>query len=290
MPDRYPSRADLEAAFRAVHRARVPQIPDVVHRLRDELTHPEPNLQRAAELIAQDLAMTGQVLKTINSPLFASRSKISSVKQAVVMLGVRRLTNLVTAEAIGQMLSAREGAARLVWDFIMEQARVAVAIASLGEDVTRDEAYLLGMMQDVGSLIFADLLADYGTEWVIQVTADPGALMDYERRAFGTDHATVGFLLAGTWRLPEPVALAIYHHHDRDPGRRAEPEVGALLAVGGLARHLLALRQGIAETPEMQDAREAACQELSLADADWSSLRHQALEDGWRSPPRARDA
>ncbi|MBK1718431.1 HDOD domain-containing protein [Thiocystis violacea] len=280
--DRYPPRDHLEAAFRAVRSAKVPQIADIVLALRGELTHPEPDLARAADLIAQDLVMTGQVLKTINSPLFACRAKISSVRQAVTMMGLRRLTNLVTAEALSQMLGARDGAARLVWDFIMEQARVAVAIAAVSEEVTRDEAYLFGMMQDVGSLIFADLLDDYGNEWVIQATADPKALMDYERKALGTDHATVGFLLAGTWRLPEPVALAIYRHHDPGPGRHEEQEVRSLIAVARLARYLMAMRQGIQDTPEMQDAREAACQELALAEQDWSKLCRQAMEEGWR--------
>ena len=272
MADRYPPRAELEAAFRAVHHARVPQIPDVVHGLRDELSRPEPRLPVAAELIAQDLAMTGQVLKTINSPLFASRTKISSVKQAVTMLGLRRLTNLVTAEAISRMLGAQEGAARLVWDFIMEQARIAVAITGFTHEVTPDEAYLFGIMQDVGSLIFADLLDDYGNEWVIQAAANPSALLDYERRALGTDHATVGFLLAGTWRLPEPVALAIYRHHDVDVAHGEEAQVRSLVAIATLTRQLLALRQGILETPHMQDAREAACLDLNLSDEDWSRL------------------
>lgn len=281
--DQYPPRADLEAAFLAVRRAKVPQAPDIVLSLRNELRQPDPNLMRAADLIAQDLAMTGQVLKTINSPLFASRTKISSIRQAVTLMGLRRLTNLVTAEAFSRLIGDREGGARLILDFIQEQARIAASVASLAPELTLDEAYLFGMMQGVGSLIFADLIEDYGNEWALQALTAPRTLMDYERRALGTDHVTVGFLLAGTWRLPEAVALAIYHQHASEPPQQFDVSLRALIAVARLSRVLLALRRGIEDNPELLDQRDWGLNELDVTPETWEHCVARLMADDHRT-------
>lgn len=277
--DHYPPRADLEAAFQVVRRAKVPQVPDIVLSLRDELRRPDPDLIQAADLVARDLAMTGQVLKTINSPLFASRTKISSVRQAVTLIGLRRLTNLVTAEAFSRLIGEREGGARLILDFIQEQARIAASVATLAPELTLDEAYLFGLMQGVGSLIFADLIEDYGNEWTLQALTAPATLMDYERRALGTDHVTVGFLLAGTWRLPESVALAIYHQHDVEPPQGFDAHLRALIAVARLARVLLALQRGIEDNSVLLDQRDWGLNELAVAPEIWERSVARFLTD-----------
>jgi HD-like signal output (HDOD) protein len=280
IPEQYPPQAALTAAFQAVRRASVPQIPDVVLALRAELTRPEPNVKAASDLIAQDLALTGQILKQVNSPLFARRTKIGSVQQAVMLLGINRLVNLVTAESITRMLGNPKGAARVVWESIMEQARVAVAIAELVDGVNSEEAYLFGIMHDVGSLIFADLLENYGYEWVLRFGA-PQSLMAHERAALGVDHTTVGFLLASTWQLPEHLALAIYHHHAATDHNLEDPRVRSLIAIAQLAHYLIALALGNHETPEMLAYRDLARRELEISEDDWSLLCKQAQEGAW---------
>lgn len=276
----YPPKAALERAFQAVRKARVPQIPDVVLALRAELTKPEPNVKVAANLIAQDLALTGQILKKVNSPIFARRTKIASVQQAVMLLGINQLVNLVTATSIERMLGDAKGSARVVWESIMEQARVATVVSALVEGVGSEEAYLFGLMHDVGSLIFADLLENYGYEWVLRC-GTPQSLMEHERAALGTDHATVGFLLASTWQLPEHLALAIYHHHAAREHALDDPRVRSLIAIAQLEHYLIALSQGNHELPEMIAYRDAARRELALSEDDWSALCGQSLQGGW---------
>lgn len=276
----YPPKAALEAAFQAVRKARVPQIPDVVLALRAELTRPEPNLRVVADLIAQDLALTGQILKKVNAPIFARRTKIASVQQAVMLLGINQLVNLVTATSIERMLGDAKGSARVVWESIMEQARVATIISGLVEGIGSEEAYLFGLMHDVGSLIFADLLENYGYEWVLRFGA-PQSLMEHERAALGADHATVGFLLASTWQLPEHLALAIYHHHAARDHALDDPRVHSLIAIAQLSHYLIALSLGNHELPEMIAYRDAARRELELSEDDWSSLCGRSLQDGW---------
>ena len=276
----YPSKAALEAAFRAVRKARIPQIPDVVLALRAELIRPEPNVKVVADPVAQDLALSGQILKRVNAPIFARRAKIASVRQAVMLLGIDQLVHLVTATAIERMLGDPKGSARVVWESIMEQAHMAVIVSGLVDGISSEEAYLFGLMHDVGSLIFADLLENYGYEWVLRF-GTPQSLMEHERAALNVDHTTVGFLLASTWQLPEHLALAIYHHHAaRDPALD-DSRVRSLIAIAQLAHYLIALSQGNHELPEMIAYRDTARRELALSEDDWSALCGQSLQGGW---------
>ncbi|WP_342450045.1 HDOD domain-containing protein [Thiorhodococcus minor] len=268
-----PARADLELAFKAVRKARVPQMPDLIFALRQELARDEPDLKHAGDLVAQDPVLTGQVLKTINSPFFYCPTRISSVHRALSMLGLERVANLVTAEAVSRVLDASQGASRLVRDAIMEQARGAATVAGVVRGVAADEAYLFAMMQDVGSLIFAELVENYGSEWLLRAPTAPRALMAYERGLLGIDHATVGFLLAGTWRLPDHLAIAIYRHHVADLLGIEDPRSRALIAVSWLGSYLAGLCHGSEDAPEMQDDCEAALDELAIAEDDWTRLR-----------------
>lgn len=277
----YPPRTALEAAFRAVRRAKVPQVPNIVLSLREELRQPEPDLMRAADLVEQDLAMTGQVLKAINSPFMANRAKISSVRRAVGLIGLRRLTNLVTAVTFSRlMVGERKGGARQIFGFTQEQARVSAAVAALAHEVTADEAYLFGMMQNVGNLIFADLIKGYENEWTLYALANPQNLMNSERRALSTDHPTVGFLMAGTWHLPEAVVLAIYYQNTLEVPAAFDLHLRSLMAVSKLTRLLLALRRGIEDTPALLDQRDWGLQELDISLDEWERfVAHHLAND-----------
>ncbi|MBN2885979.1 MAG: HDOD domain-containing protein [Chromatiaceae bacterium] len=278
----YPSRDKLNLAFAAVRRAAVPQIPDVVLALRQELMREEPDMGVAADLIAQDVALSGQLLKTVNSPLFGSRHPVASVQQAVSMLGLRRLATLVTAAALTHLFTDANDAARVIWESIMEQTRAAVAIALKLGDPHPEEAYLFGLMHDVGCLIFADLLPEYGSVWVLQA-ASPSALLGHEQRALGVDHTTVGFLLASTWKLPEQMTLALYHHHDRSFNHLEDGRARSFIATTQLAHYLIALGQGNQEMPEMMSYLDSARLELEINDEVFASLCEEASSGHWSS-------
>ncbi|MBK1719511.1 HDOD domain-containing protein [Thiocystis violacea] len=277
----YPTKTAFEAAFQVVRRAGIPQIPDVVLALRKEMGQLEPDLRVAADLIAQDPALTGQLLKTINSPAFNLSAPITSVSQAVGLLGLGRLTTIVTAEAINRMMGVNQGSVRVLWESIMENARVITAIARVTSGISQDEAYLFGIMHDVGSLIFANVSDNYISEWSFRGNSEPSVLLSYERSTLGVDHTTVGFLLAHNWKLPEPIALAILHHHSVKNLEVDEPTIPYLIALAKLAHYLVALSHGTHDTPEMQDYREQAWQTLDIGEGDWQDLNEQALHGGW---------
>jgi HD-like signal output (HDOD) protein len=277
----YPSKPAFEAALNVVRRAPVPQIPDVVMALRRELTQHEPDLRVASDLIAQDPVLTGQVLRVINSPAFNLPAQVASVHQAAGLMGLARLTNLATAEVINRMLAVNQGPVRVLWESILETARIVTAIARLTSDISEDEAYLFGIMHDVGSLIFANITDNYIAEWSFRANSAPSELLIHERNTLGTDHTVVGFLLANNWKLPEYIALAILHHHGTRHLEAEDRRIPHLIALAQLAHYLVALSHGTEETTEMQDYRDQAWRLLDIGEREWEELCQQARTGGW---------
>lgn len=277
----YPSKPVFEAALNVVRRAPVPQIPDVVMALRRELTRPEPDLKAASDLIAQDPVLTGQVLRVINSSAFNLPAPVAGVHQAAGLLGLVRLTNLVTAEAVNRMLAVNQGPVRVLWESMLETARIVTAIARLTSDIGEDEAYLFGIMHDVGSLIFANVTDNYIAEWSFRADSAPSELLIHERATLGTDHTVVGFLLANNWKLPEFIALAILHHHGTRHLEAEDRRIPHLIALAQLAHYLVALMHGTEETTEMQEYRDQAWHVLDIGEREWEALCSQAVNGGW---------
>ena len=277
----YPSKPVFEAALNVVRRAPVPQIPDVVMALRRELMRAEPDLKVASGLIAQDPVLTGQVLRAINSPAFNLPAPVANVHQAAALLGLARLTNLVTAEAINRLLAVNQGPVRVLWESILGTARIVTAVARLTPDIGEDEAYLFGIMHDVGSLIFANVTDNYIAEWSFRADSTPSELLIHERATLGTDHAVVGFLLANNWKLPEFIALAILHHHGTRHLEAEDRRIPRLIALGQLAHYLVALANGTDETAEMLEYRDQAGHMLDIGEHEWEGLCRQAVNGGW---------
>jgi len=267
----YPSEADLRGAFQVIRKARVPHVPDVLSEIRTEIGRREPDIKRVADLVAQDPALAGSVLKTVNSARLGGVEQIENIHHACVRLGLQALTNLVTAELVGILAEDAGPDVREAWETSLETAKAAMVIAEHVQGVSMDEAYLMGIMHDVGNILFARIRSGLG-DLREQAYVTPVSGIDVERRRLGTDHPTVGFMFARHWELPEPLALAIYHHHQATCAAIEDPHVRCLTAISKLADYLVSRHLRDIELPEMVQYRMAARRELLLSDEAWDEI------------------
>ena len=277
----YPPKTALRAASTLLQTAKVPHIPEVVLALRQEMARPEPDLRAAADIIVKDPAITGDLLKAVNSAAFNLATKVTSVSQAAALMGVKRLTNYVTSVALQRMILALSPRVHGVWQDIMEEVSAMVAIAAVTPDIGIDEAYLFGIMHDVGVLIFASNSGDYISQWALRSTSEPTLLLDYEHTTFGVDHGAVGFMLAANWKLPEYLALAVAHHHAPGCPDALGARVCRLIGLAKAGHFLVAMAHGIEEVPEMIDSRDDTRRMLDIDARDWDDLCAQAQARAW---------
>lgn len=203
--------------------ANIPAFPPVAAKLLGLLAHEDADLGLAAELIATDPTFCARILQCANSVEFGLRSEVTSIRQALLMLGIARTreVTITLATASFARVSMRRAGLRCCWQHT-------IACAILAEEIAQacgayaDQAYTAGMIHDIGRL---GLLVAYPEEYqrVIQNAAEKCIdILDYEREQFGVDHAEAGRWLAERWGLPESFRVFAGRHHDPPDGAESD--------------------------------------------------------------------
>jgi HD-like signal output (HDOD) protein len=230
-----------------------------------------------AALIVRDPDLAGAVFRVVGSPLLGLRVKVSSLEQAITILGTRTTLAVVRSEGLRGALDDPSLAPVMArfWQRMNTVADVALALVRTLrlKGVREDQAFLAGIFHDCGVALLAGHDPAYAQafkgpdEWTNPLPLDA---------EFETSHALAGFLLARNWQLPEDVALAVRHHHDAnivglpDAARK-------MIVLIQFACHLLASR-GNGDDSEWQDVWRSCAAELFLdAGADMAELEGSLL-------------
>lgn len=240
---------DVEPALSLVDDIKIPPQPEILAMAYREVRKDNPDLAIIAGAIRKDVCMAGTVLKVVNSPLFGRRSGIRSIEQAIALLGMDILVNIIAGIEIRRSL---ENCSNLSMPRFWDTATmVAELCASLATDLGRaapDEAYTVGLFHDCGIPILACKYPEYKS--ILQeANASTGeAITAVEERHLGTNHAVVGYLVTRSWGLPQPVRETVLMHHDVEEviglDKKGGTETGMLLALLKIAEHSVNLSKG----------------------------------------------
>ncbi len=212
----------------------LPSPPATYFKVVEELRSDHSSVDSVARIIAQDVAMTAEILKLTNSSYFGLSGRVTTAKHAVQVLGMETVQALVLK--IGLFRQFKGGTEftsviRTLNNRGLETAVAARTIAKLEklDRVVADQAFCAGMLSDIGVLVLIDNRQG-GYRKVMDLVKTNGANpVLAERRVFGASHAELGAYLAGLWGYSDSVVEAIAYHHG--PGKCACREVSALTAV-----------------------------------------------------------
>ena len=177
-------------------------------------------LEEASRIIEGDAIAATHVVRVASSPYFGGRH-VSSVDGAVRLLGARTVQRIVlglnTAGAFGRPSSQERGQG-----YSRHAAQMAEWASGLADPARASDAYVAGLLHDVGSLVLSTTHAE-GHAAVLARAATVGIPLDEaERDAFGFDHADVGAALLGIWGLPGDIVEAVLLHHREGGGPVAQ--------------------------------------------------------------------
>ena len=233
------AESDIDAAAmdEIVASLSIPPQPVVVLQMQTEMGKEEPDVQRAAQIISQDIGLTVAVLKAVNSPLYGLKRKTDSVAHAVGLIGLKQLAALVTAVS---MRAALKGDTQTLTHFFDISSKRSFAIARLAREMQGVEvshAQTFGLFCDVAIPLLMRRFPKYKETLRRAEREKDLTFTEVEHAAHHTDHALIGALMARTWGLPQNVCLAIRLHHDYklflDP--KVPREISTLVAYGLLA-------------------------------------------------------
>jgi len=196
----------------------LPSLPTLYVQLMKELEDPEPSIQRVGDIVGRDVGMTAKILQLVNSAFFGICRHVSSPVQAVTLLGIETVRTLVLGMQVFEIFvpSNRSGfSIDALWNHSFRLARFCRAIAQEERRESRevDDAFMAGLLHDVGKLVLGAHFPERYTRVMEGVRRNGVPAWEAEREVFGTHHGAVGAYLMGLWGFPDPIVEGIAYHH-----------------------------------------------------------------------------
>jgi putative nucleotidyltransferase with HDIG domain len=165
-------------------------------------------------VIERDPALAARILKVANSSLFGFSRRIDTLRHAISLLGFRSVRNLVLGASMKEVFKRFGLPERLLWEHATRAGAVAASLTDHPAiDIDREEAFVVGLLHDLGKIALLNAAPDEYAQVVARVYSDGVSFVEAERDVFGFDHAQLGALVAEKWKLPPRLESAIRLHH-----------------------------------------------------------------------------
>jgi putative nucleotidyltransferase with HDIG domain len=194
-----------------------PAMPTTATKLLPLLDNPDVSLSKIEEIIRYDPGLTANILKLTNSAYFGIPVKVHSVKQAMSLLGWKRLMQLVMTLCMSSLMN------KPIPGYDLPQGelwRHSVAVSIAAENIVKalnipdvDEVFTAALLHDVGKLILGGFVKK-DMEFIQDMVAKGFSFDVAEHIVLGTDHAEVGAHILKRWSFPEELVNAVSWHHN----------------------------------------------------------------------------
>lgn len=194
----------------------LPTLPTVATKVISVTSGAETSVKEVAELIEKDLALSAKILQVINSPFYGFSRGITSISEAVGLMGFRQVGNLALGLSVMNALPRTEMIGfsfETFWERCVAHAVAAVKITSLVKPAASHGIFTTALLQDVGTCLlvrYTPLVYGYA----LAISKERGIpIVQAEREVLGVDHAEIAGMLASQWHLPTSLRIPVKHHH-----------------------------------------------------------------------------
>ena len=204
----------------------VPAMPNVIVHALNVMKDPDSSTKELAKIISYDQSLSTKVLTLVNSAYYGFPKQITSITQAISLIGMSKAKNIIVTVAMRPMLT-NQGTKEL-WKHSITTAVGCEYMAKSLKIMDADEAFVIGFLHDLGKVVL-NLKDAKLYEKVRETTRTGSNILETEQVYFGTDHCQMGSLLAKKWQLPLLINNAIKYHHE--PNLSSMPTACSLVHV-----------------------------------------------------------
>lgn len=198
----------------------IPSLPLIVTKVNQMLDDRNTTMDELTRVIEKDQAIVFKMLLLVNSAFFGLREKVSSVKEAAIILGFDAIRNIIISLATFDTLTAVCREEKNAWfnadDFWRHSIAVAVLSKYLSEKMQMGDpskAFVNGLLHDIGKLVLAFYFKTEFKAALEKARKEKLIYMAAERKILPAGHSDVGYFVAKKWDLPDLITNSIYHHH-----------------------------------------------------------------------------
>jgi len=260
----------------------VPAQPKLLLNLLKLMAEPYPDINAIADCISKDIAVSAAILKTVNSPLYGLSRTVTDIKMSVNYIGIYGVVMLVTGSLLKKSFDPKNCSIdlELFWTMTTEISSAAIAIGKeFKKNIAMDKLSSLGLFHACGIPVMAMKYDNY-QEIVDQIVLTPDlSLIELEEKHYHANHATIGYYVASSWRLPKDVCQIILQHHERDylDKLNGSPEQD-LFSILKLAEHVISMKYLDCASPDWPYLEEAALSILAINKEDLADVVTQITE------------
>jgi len=196
----------------------LPTLPIIAQKIQTLLASERSNMAQIASFISKDQAISARVVRLVNSAFFGLRNRVASIQQAIVLLGLNTVSNIVLGISVVKTFSNNPISSlfdrEMFWFHAFGTAMGAKMFAiKLGRDEPEDY-FLAGLLHDIGILVTEQFFHDEFVEIVKKVVEDKVDFTTSENAVLSCTHQEIGAFLATKWKLPDIITHSINYHHN----------------------------------------------------------------------------
>ena len=219
----------------------IPQFPESIMKINRLINDSNSKMSEIAMAISNDVALTTDLLRLVNSVTFALASPCRSIADAVKLVGTRGIKNmLLSVGSLKNLEGMGSDSRKTLW---VHAYRVAFYSYNLARNLCPsekdiiDDSYVCGLLHDIGKLVFATAHPDFiiGVKDICKqrnISADI-----FEKLLAGVNHSEVGALIAEKWNFPDIIVSVIRHHHEPDMASPATKKLTSLIYLADMISH-----------------------------------------------------
>lgn len=218
----------VSAAIREI--SHIATLPEVTLQIIQMVEDPKSTASDLHEVISGDPALSSRILKVVNSSFYGLPGQIASINRAIVLLGLNAVKNIAIAASLSKLFRGGDLTPRFSAKDLWEHSNATAAASKLIADTLKmglgDEAFLAGLMHDIGLMV--QMQSD--RQKLIEVIESLGVnaageplenMLEVEEKVFGANHCHFGEALCKKWKFPRCLELVTAYHHaplktDRD--------------------------------------------------------------------------
>ncbi len=233
----------------------LPPMPHVASRAISMVEDPDTTANELEKLLSSDAALAARVLKIANSAMFSRQREITTLTQAIMIIGFKALKGIIVAATLRQLNKRSGPHETMVWQNSVVTAMLSNLICQKLRKRYIDEMFLLGLLHSLGQIV---LLTQMGNDYKKVFDAIKGKSLDFlkaEQEVLGFAHPLIGALVAKKWNFSADTCQIILHYRDAVDGDKPESELDEKIAIIQLA-DMLAHLSGVGNPEGYPDEAE----------------------------------
>lgn len=222
----------------------LPTLPTVASEIITLTAREDTTLSDIADLVSKDIALSAKILKVSNSSFYSFPQQISSINQAVSILGINAVRSLVLSFSFLNMKGGKQKSLfdfKRFWKNSLARAVASKLILERVKGADTEEIFICGLLQNLGELILARTFQEEYGEVLKKISEGQYDALNAEEEQFGTRHDLIGYEVAKSWGFPEVLLLPILHHHDPLEYKGGDPKIEITCKAAYLSDLLIAI-------------------------------------------------